>query len=360
MNVLVVGTGLIGTSIAMALRERAHTVWLADSNVAHLRRAEELCRAPAHRGERPDVTVVAVPPGSTAEVVAEHLSEDGARTVTDTASVKGSVIHALESARDLPSDSRIERYVGGHPLAGRERGGPHRSRADLFAGRAWVLTPTQHTSSESLDAARAIVSECGATPVVMTPEEHDHALAITSHLPQLMASALAAQLADQPDALLEVVGQGLRDMTRIAAADPELWADIAQGNAAELSRAVDALLSTLREVSRALGKGGGRDAVRALVEAGRTGHERLPGKHGGAPRSYRIVGVIVPDRPGQLARLFGDIADAGVNVEDVRVEHAPGLPMGVIEVFVGPESADTLRAALTERGWKLAETDGQS
>ena len=361
-RVLVVGAGLIGTSVALALRERGHDVWLADVKPDHLRQAEELGAGSAHRGESVDVTVVAVPPGSTAQVIVQRLNDDQRNTVTDTASIKREVQQEVERMLDAPSSAshgraeRITRYVGGHPLAGRERGGPQRAHPAMFAGRAWVLTPNAEVSPATLENARWLVTECGATPVTMSAAEHDDALAVTSHLPQLLASALAARLAMQPDPVLQLSGQALRDMTRIAAADPSLWADIATGNALPLAEAIEGLTTSLRDVAAALRSAPPEpEAVRLLIESGGAGHSRLPGKHGGVPRSYQIVPVVVPDQPGQLARLLGDAAAAGVNVEDLRVEHAPGLPVGVIELFVGPESAGVLRTALAERGWTLSD-----
>jgi prephenate dehydrogenase len=361
--VLVVGAGLIGTSIALALRRRGHQLWLTDINAAQLEQAVRLGAGERYNGEQVDLAVVAVPPASTAPVVVDQLCSGTGSTVTDTASIKGELQREVERLLAAHEDSSaaplaLSRYVGGHPLAGRERGGPHRARADMFAGRAWVLTPGPGSSPAAVEDTRWLVTECGAIPLTLSAAEHDHALAITSHLPQMVASALAAQLSSQPDGVLQLVGQALRDMTRIAAADPQLWAEIATGNAAQIAAAIDELTASLHDVATALrSESPDVDAVSALIQAGRQGFRRLPGKHGGAPRSYLVVPVIVPDQPGQMARLLADAAAAGVNVEDLRVEHAPGLPVGLIELFVGPEAAAPLRTALTERGWTLTDEE---
>jgi prephenate dehydrogenase len=358
-SVLVVGAGLIGTSIALALRARGNRVYLDDTNAEHLWHALRIGAGDRHQGETADVAVVAVPPREVATVVTRLLLDGIAETVTDTASIKVRPLQEISSSiletGYRPRD-RMARFVGGHPLAGRERSGPRTARAGLFTGQPWVLTPGELASPTALQAAEWLVAECGAYAVVMTAEEHDRGIALTSHLAQLVASALAAELADQPDGVLKLVGQGFRDMTRIAASDPRLWGDIAAGNAGPLADAITAISASLSSVAADL-----RDspdaaaAVRALVEAGRAGQRRIPGKHGGAPRSYRIVAVVVPDEPGQLARLLSDAAAAGVNVEDLRVDHAPGLPVGVIELFVGPEAAAGLRRALAGAGWSVAE-----
>ncbi|MFN2581954.1 MAG: prephenate dehydrogenase [Candidatus Dormibacteria bacterium] len=356
-SVLVVGAGLIGTSVALALRERRHHVWLADTRPSNLHDAEELGAGVPHRGETAEIVVVAVPPASTAQTVAQRLRESDDATVTDTAGIKRRVHDDVQALVAGSAHAGASHFVGGHPLAGRERGGPRRARPTLFAGRAWVLTPGPSASADALSDARWLAEECGASPLVMTPQEHDDAVALTSHLPQIVASALAAQFGSASDAVLELAGQGLRDMTRIAAADPEMWAQIATGNSSPLASALEGLAETLRHVAASLRDGHGEAGVTALVEDGRNAQRRLPGKHGGAPRTYRIVGVLVPDEPGQLARVLADTAAAGVNVEDLRVEHAPGLPVGLIELFVGPESAGSLRAALTHNGWSVVDEE---
>ncbi|MBV9524987.1 MAG: prephenate dehydrogenase [Candidatus Dormibacteraeota bacterium] len=351
---MVIGAGLIGTSAALALRRGGHAVWLADADAMNLRQAVSLGAGDVHAGEDVDVTVVAVPPRSTAGVVAERIEMDPRSTVTDTASIKAEVERGVRAA--LSGDTaKLSRYVGGHPLAGRERGGPHRARADMFAGRAWVITPMEETSAQALQDARWIAAECGAVPLAMPAAEHDRALAVTSHLPQMVASALAAQLARQPDTVLQLTGQAMRDMTRIAAGDPQLWADIATGNATELAPAMRELSASLLRVAGELDSREGGAAVRDLVAAGRDGLRRIPGKHGGETRSFGIVPVLVEDRPGEMARLLGDTAAAGVNLEDLRVEHAPGLPVGLIELAVAEDAVRRLRTALTERGWTLTD-----
>lgn len=360
-SVLIVGAGMIGTSIAMALAERGHRVLLDDRDAANLSAAAHMSGGSAYAGEGVDLAVVAVPPSQTAKVVVDLLLSGAAGAVTDCASVKSEPLRrVLAGACAWEGDersgaTRAAAYVGGHPLAGRERRGPRAARVDLFAGRPWVLTPHEGSSSSAVSAVEWAVRECRATPVLMTAAEHDRAVAVTSHLPQLLASALAGQLEHEDDHVLALAGQGLRDMTRIAGSDPELWSDIVAGNADAVADVLDRLAARLLTVA-----GGLRDTpemapevVRALVESGRAGRQRMPGKHGESPRVYRAVPVVVPDERGQLARLLADAADAGVNVEDIRVDHAPGLPVGLIELYVSPDAEETLSRALATRGWTL-------
>lgn len=360
---LVVGAGMIGTSVAMALGERGHRVYLRDVKVEHLATAEHMAHARRHADERVDLAVVAVPPSQTGSVVAELLCERVAAVVTDCASIKSQpllearrvIAHRRGGARATAELSELSQYVGGHPLAGRERRGPRAARVDLFAGRPWVLTPHEASSGAAMEAAQWLVVECRASTVVMSAAEHDRAVALTSHLAQLVASTLAAQLADQDDHVLALAGQGLRDMTRIAGSDPDLWADIVAGNADAVAAVLEAFGDRVRDVTSALHRSpdDAAAAVRALMLAGRAGRQRMPGKHGESPRVYRAVPVVVPDERGQLARLLADAADAGVNIEDLRVDHAPGLPVGLIELFVASDAEETLSRALAARGWTL-------
>ncbi len=349
-SALVVGAGLIGTSVGLALRQAGWTVHLSDADPARVALAADMgagtAQAPPGLVE---VAVVAVPPRHTAAVLHRLIEAGAARTYTDVASVKARVLHDLRAL-----DGDIGSYVGGHPVAGRERGGPAAARDDLFAGRPWVLTPQPGQDPDVVAAVRDVVLACGSVPVTMAPQEHDSALAAVSHLPQLVSSALAAGLLDADAGAVPIAGQGLRDMVRIAASDADLWADIVAANAAALATALRTLVGRLSTVADALESGDQartEGAVRDLVVDGNRGQARLPGKHGGPERPFRTVTVVVADRPGELARLLGDADHAGVNVEDIRVEHTPGRPTGVVELYVDPSATERLRAVLAAQGW---------
>jgi prephenate dehydrogenase len=361
-SVLIVGAGMMGTSIAMALAERGHRILLDDSDAGNLNVAAHVTGGTAYGGEEVDVAVVAVPPSRTGSVVVDLLRTGLAAAVTDCASIKSEPLRAVIAGvcawddDERPVAQRAATYVGGHPLAGRERRGPRAARVDLFAGRPWVLTPHEGSDAAAIAAVEWMVTECRGTPVVMTPAEHDRAVAVTSHLPQLLASAIAGQLEHEDDHVLALEGQGLRDMTRIAGSDADLWADIVVGNADAVAEVIDRLVDRLHFVAsglRGTSPEVAADAVRALIESGRSGRQRMPGKHGESPRVYRAVPVVVPDERGQLARLVGDAADAGVNIEDIRVDHAPGLPVGLIELYVASDAEEPLSRALAARGWTL-------
>ena len=350
-SALVVGTGLIGTSAALAMRRHGVTVHLADRDPVAVRRAADLgagtAEPPTHQV---DLAVVAVAPSATVEVVAGLLAGNVAATVVDTAGVKAGILGGLAA-----TVGATPHFVGSHPMAGRERSGPGAARADLFEGRPWVLTPGG-ADARSLGRARALVALCGAVAVEMDARAHDNAVALVSHVPQVAASLVAAQLAEGADEALTLTGQGLRDVTRIAASDADLWVDVLTANAGpvarvltELRQDVDAVVAALHEVGDE--PESARVALREVLLRGNSGRARLPGKHGGSSRTYAVVPVVLSDRPGELARLFADVGAAGVNIEDVRIEHSPGQAVGLVELSVDPAAEARVTAALTGLGW---------
>jgi prephenate dehydrogenase len=347
----VVGTGLIGTSVALALRERSWQVWLTDADPAAAKLAADLGAGELLPDSlaTADVAVIAVPPEAVAATLAAAQARDLARCYTDVASVKQlPVAQARERGCDLTS------YVPGHPLAGREKHGPAAARADLFLGRTWALCPVAETSAEAADMVTSLVRACGAVPVRTDAAAHDRWVALISHAPHLVASAMAAALADAPPEALDLAGQGLRDVTRIAAGDTGLWTQILSANAAPVAEVLAAVAGDLAEAARMLADGEDpQKSVEALLNRGRAGVARIPGKHGGEPREFAVVQVVIPDEPGALARLFHASGAAGVNIEDVRIEHSPGLPVGVAELSVRPAEAALLVDALEAGGWPV-------
>ncbi len=358
--VRIVGTGLLGASIGLSLATRGVDVVLHDSSRTALALARDVGagRLPAHDDAPVRLVVVAAPPDVTAEVVIAELAAHPHAVVTDVASVKGAVLDELVAA-----GADLSRYVGSHPMAGRERSGPTAARADLFAGRPWVIAGSDHSSAEAVLAVRQLATDLGATPLAMEAREHDAAVAVVSHVPQVVASLVAARLTDAPAAALDLSGQGLRDVTRIASSDAPLWTSILAANAAAVRSVLMDLRADLDVVIDALGEADvphGTAAVGALgalartVTAGNLGVARIPGKHGGAPRHYEVVTVLVPDAPGELARLFSDVGDAEVNIEDLQLEHSPRQPVGLAMISVLTGRSAPLEKELVARGWRVA------
>ncbi|MFC4585633.1 prephenate dehydrogenase [Sphaerisporangium corydalis] len=353
-SVLVVGTGLIGTSVALALRGHGVTVMIADQDPGAVRLARELGAGEewAPGGARVDLAVIAVPPQFVAQWLLDLQKTEAARFYTDVASVK-----ALPIAQAAQLGCDMTTYVAGHPLAGRERSGPAAARADVFLGRSWAYCPGPETSGGAVAAVLSLIDLCGGNAVQVDPVVHDEAVALVSHAPHVAASAMAARLAGASETALGLAGPGVRDVTRVAGGDPGMWTAILSGNArpvAEILEAVADDLSTVAAALRAVSVDGAAiGRVTDLLTRGNAGQSRIPGKHGGPPRAYAVVQVLVGDRPGELARLFQVAKDAGVNIEDVRLEHTPGLPLGAADLYVQPEAAEVLAEALRAHGWHV-------
>ncbi|MEU3756153.1 prephenate dehydrogenase [Streptomyces olivoreticuli] len=357
---LVIGTGLIGTSVALALQSRGVQVHLSDHDPDRARTAAALGAGTDEEPDgRVDLAVVAVPPAHVAATLAEAIRGGRARGYLDVASVKGGPRRDLEA---LGCD--LTGYLGTHPMAGRERSGPLAGTADLFEGRPWVLTPTRETDTEVLNLALELVSLCRAVPVVMDADAHDRAVALVSHTPQLVSSMVAARLRDADETAVRLCGQGIRDVTRIAASNPEMWLDILSANPGPVAEILSAVAADLDETVRALralasgdkdDREDGAAGIEDVLRRGNAGRSRVPGKHGAAPTAYETVTVLIGDQPGELARIFADAGRAGVNIEDVRIEHATGQQAGLIQLMVEPRAVPGLVEALTDRGWSIRQ-----
>jgi prephenate dehydrogenase len=355
-TVRVVGTGLLGTSAALALTLRGVDVVLSDPSPTAVALARDLGAGRfAADGDDPALVLVACPPDVVADVVADELERFPRAVVTDVASVKGGPLAAL---RAMGAD--LSRYVGSHPMAGRERSGAVAARTDLFAGRPWVIARTEAVGPVAVQAVRNLAIDCGGTPVDMPAAQHDEAVALVSHAPQVLASLVAARLRDASEPAVGLAGQGLRDVTRIAGSDPALWAQILAGNAGPVAGVLEALSHDLAEVIGALrsleqdpGAPGARGRLARAIADGGAGRDRIPGKHGSAPTLYTTVVVVVPDRPGALGRLLTDVGEAGVNLEDLRLEHSEGQAVALASIDVVPAAADPLSQALRSRGWTV-------
>lgn len=236
--VLVIGAGLLGASAGLGLRNLGYTVYISDISptveaVAEdigagtsLRAVAEEWGAEAGFVLEPQLVVVAAPPDVTAELVVKALGEYPQAFVIDLASVKSAIL-----ADVLTSGADATRYLGTHPMAGREKSGPVAARGELFAARPWVLCEHPLARRELVKLAQQVAVELGSTVTFLDASEHDRTVALISHVPQVMSSLLASRLQDTPLYALGLAGQGLRDTTRIAASDPNLWVQILAANA---------------------------------------------------------------------------------------------------------------------------------
>lgn len=350
-QVKIVGTGLIGTSIGLALSKLGVSVTLEDVSPANVRLASDYgAGSKATSADLPELIVVCVPPDVTARVVAAELSNFPDAVVTDVASVKTSILDELAA-----SGADLSRYVGSHPMAGREKGGASSGRADIFVGRPWVIAANPESSPNAVQLVEQLALDLQSTPIRMNAQEHDRAVALVSHTPQVVSSLLAAQLVGSEG--VELAGQGLRDTVRIAASDPKLWVQILGANSTEVVKVLRGFEADLTKVITALenvGETGALSTIDQTIANGNRGVEQLPGKHGSKRTNLETVTVILEDRPGQLAKFFTEINDIGINAEDVKLEHNPGAQLGMLELSVLPSAVEKLQLEMTARGWRFA------
>jgi prephenate dehydrogenase len=349
-RVKIVGVGLLGTSLGLALAKHGITAQLEDQSKANLRLAIEYGAGVAASGEV-DLVVVCVPPDLTADVVVSQLEKHPNAVVTDVASVKSSIASQVEL-----QTKEASRYIGSHPMAGREKGGPASGRADLFFARPWVIAPRPDNPQTAIDLISDLAMRIGALVSVMSVEEHDDAVALVSHLPQLISSLLAGSLNQGTTEQLALAGQGLRDTARIAGSDPDLWVQIFSQNARSIGPLVASLKLELEKLDSAISnidQSGSLAVIHSALAAGNQGIAQIPGKHGGKFLEYQQVTVVIDDSPGALAALLTFVGEIGVNIEDLALEHSPGAAIGLVELQILPSSAQHLIDSLVSNGWRL-------
>jgi prephenate dehydrogenase len=352
-EVRIVGAGLLGTSIGLALTKQGIDVALSSKSTKSVDLAVSYGAGRAVReDDSPKLIVVCVPPQLTAQIIAEELIAFPDAIVTDVASVKLEILEELERLA-----APIERYVGSHPMAGRERGGAIAGRADLFVGRPWVITPNAKSESAGIKLVADLAATLESAVVTVSPKDHDRAVALVSHVPQLVSSLLAARLVNAKNDDVALAGQGLRDTTRIAASDPDLWVQILEANSAEVLSVLQSLSSDLTNVIGALQNVHSENGIaqlRHVLEAGNIGVEKIPGKHGTKHSTYAQIVVMIDDKPGELARLLTEVGEIGINLEELKLEHSPSAQIGLVELHVIPEAEASLIADLQKRGWRIA------
>ena len=342
-KVRIVGSGLIGTSIGLGLVQHGISVEMIDSDSSAQALAQDLIGGV--EVVNPELVVLAVPTSAQSQVITAELSINPHSTFMDVGSVKNEVVRKVQTFSGLSTH-----FLPTHPMAGREIGGAGSARADLFQGRSWILTPTQDCLAESRALVIELIETLGATPIELSATDHDAAVAKISHLPQIASSLVAKQLTGTPVEWMELAGQGLRDTTRIAASDEQLWKEIIHSNRAEISELLISLQSDLTQMISALDEPA---LIAELIAAGRAGKDLIPGKHGGRAREYSYVPIVIDDKPGQLGAIFNECAAMQVNVEDLNIEHSPGQLSALITLSLSSSDAEKLSAHLTSIGWNV-------
>lgn len=340
----VVGLGLIGGSIGLALRARGWRVTGADRSDATVAEAVQRGVIDGPVGGPVDLTFVATPVLAVEAAVREALAR-GSGIVTDVGSVKAPIVDAL-------ADEPV-RFLGGHPMAGSELRGLDGADASLFEGAVWVLTPTAQTPDRTFATVAQAVGAMGAEVVALAPDHHDALVAVVSHVPHLTAAtlmALASDRAEEHAALLRLAAGGFRDMTRIAAGHPDIWLDICEQNRKAIVDTLDALIGGLTDM-RSIVAAHDRDGLRDALERARTARVNLPVR-GARPAGLVEVRTTIPDRPGAASEVFTLAAELGVNVYDFEVAHSAEGERGVLIVVIDAAAKDVFRGGLIARGFR--------
>jgi len=341
-HVKIVGSGLIGTSIGLALALKNVGVTMQDVDLRAQGLANDLIKSPST--DPVDLVVFATPIGALKSVLDGEFEANPKASFIDISSVKSKVKVEVSSST-LP----LGRFLPTHPMAGREVGGAESARADLFVGRPWI-TDSSGVDPDVVEKGVDLIELLGGHRIELDSLEHDRAVALVSHLPQLISSLLAKQLTGGEEGWLDLAGAGLRDTTRIAASDSKLWREIITANSQALTPLLQELQSDLAQLITTIED---QDSIADLIAAGQEGRSRIPGKHGGKAREYTYLPIVIEDKPGQLAALFEECATASVNVEDLAIEHSPGQFTGLITLALSHSDATKLSEHLKKNGWSV-------
>jgi prephenate dehydrogenase len=353
LRLAIVGTGLIGASVGLAAKKAsAVSVIGFDPDPAALAGAVEKGAvdeaADSLQGAltEADLAVVAAPVAQLAREVSAVLdaAPEGC-TVTDVGSTKSAVCEAAAGST---------RFVGGHPVCGSEARGPDHASAELFQGATWFLTPLPETEAERYRLVHGFVSSLGATPVAVDAEAHDRLVALTSHLPHVLANVLVNQAGatnvEGHDPLLSA-GGSLRDMTRVAGANPRIWVDIFLDNAGELSATLAEHRRRIEKLEEALAAGDAGFLARWIGEAAGNRRRLLEVAYPD-PGALQRLRVHVPDRPGVLAAITQGLGAERINIEDFEIQHLSPDRGGVLMLLVtGEGQAERAAALLEEQGY---------
>ena len=355
-RIAILGTGLIGTSIAMASSRAGCPVagWDLDPDVAARAAARSrLDTRPTLEGavEGAELVVVATPIGAVADTVVAALRAAPEAVVTDAASVKTSVVEGVRRAAGKDR-AMLGRYVPGHPMGGSERSGPEHASASVLDGAVWVLAAGPETAPASVNEVEGWVELIGARPVRLSPARHDRLVAIVSHLPQVASTSLmglaATEESDEPEILVLAAG-GFRDLTRLAASQPALWSDILLANRHHVVEAIDLFIGRLERLRSDI-RGGDASGVEDVFEGAKQARLRLATKP--TVRSgVAVWQVEIPDEPGALARITAVLGAGQVNIEDLQIVHSPEGGRGTVHLTVAGESAESAAQVLAGGGY---------
>jgi prephenate dehydrogenase len=353
-RVAIVGTGLIGTSIAMAAARAGCSVrgWDADPEVAARAAARSALGAAATLEDavgEADLVVVCTPIDAVPATVVAALRASPDAIVADAGSIKSRVVAKVA---ELTRPGELSRFIGSHPMGGTERSGPEHASASVVDGIVWALTPTEATSAGTVAHLEAWIDRIGARPVRLTPARHDRLVAFASHLPQVASTTLmglaAAEEAGEPEILLLAAG-GFRDLTRLAASNPSLWTQILLANREQVAGAIDLYVDRLHALRDEVLAERWTDVERTFEDA-KLARLRLATKPT-VRAGVAVLQVEIPDEPGALARITAVLAEGHVNIEDLQIVHSPEGGRGTVHLTVAAGVAGDAADVLTAGGY---------
>lgn len=344
-KIRIVGAGLIGTSVGLSLKAAGSTVEMFDIDPNAMKLAADLVKSETIT--EPDLIIVTVPISANAEMVLAQLKSYPKSVVCDFASVKSDLLLKVDELSANP-----ENFFSLHPMAGREISGAENARADLFEGRAWIGISDSVKGAKNKVIAQNLVQMCGGTLYWLTSKEHDELVAKISHIPQILSSAIAGSLESLSTENLNLAGQGLRDLTRLASADAALWNQILTENHAAIAPVIDSIINDLERVKQSIEDRDLSELNKFLIK-GNKGKSKIPGKHGAKNRDYSYLPIVIDDKPGELARIFNECAKVSVNIEDLSIEHSPGQETGLITLALSSSDCIKLSNHLENQGFKV-------
>ena len=344
-KIRIVGAGLIGTSVGLRLKAAGSTVEIIDIDPNAMKLAADLVKSESIT--EPDLIIVTVPISANTEMVINQLKNNSRSVVCDFASVKSDLLLKVKELSANPDN-----FFSLHPMAGREINGAENARADLFEGRAWIGISDSFKDAKNKEIAQNLVQMCGGTLYWLTSKEHDELVAKISHIPQILSSVIAGSLESLSTENLNLAGQGLRDLTRLASADAALWSQILAENHVSIAPVIDSIINNLKNVKQSIVNRNASE-LNDFFNKGNTGKSKIPGKHGAKNRDYSYLPIVIDDKPGELARIFNECATVSVNIEDLSIEHSPGQETGLITLALSSSDCIKLSNHLENLGFKV-------
>jgi prephenate dehydrogenase len=344
-KIRIVGAGLIGTSVGLRLKAVGAAIEIVDSDPIAMKLSADLVKSQPLT--QPDLIIVAVPISVNTETVIDQINRNPQSIVCDFASVKSDLLLEVDKLSAHPQN-----FFSLHPMAGREINGAENARSDLFEGRAWIGIADSFKNTKNKEMAQYLVQICGGTLYFLNSKQHDDLVAKISHIPQIASSLIAGTLDNMPSENLNLAGQGLRDLTRLARADASLWSEILAENHGSIAPLIDEIIDNLNKVKQSIVNRNLTDLT-DFISAGNRGVSKIPGKHGARNRDYSYLPIVIDDKPGELARIFNECAKVSVNIEDLSIEHSPGQETGLITLALSSHDGMILALHLENLGFKV-------